>query len=125
MAAPDLRHARLTLRCADAWGDYGLIGFADLDLASGELAHFFMSCRVQRKRVEHAAFAHLAALLAARTHTRLKVRFRATERNGASLRLLEELGFAPAADGWSRPLETPIPESDIVRLMSLPPARAA
>ena len=116
MAAPDPRHARLTLRCADAWGDYGLIGFADLDLASGELAGFFMSCRVQRKRVENAAFAHLAGRLAARGHARFAVRFRATERNGASVRLLEELGFTHAGEGWTRPLEAPFKDHDIVRL---------
>ena len=125
MAVMDPRHARLTLRCADAWGDYGLIGFADLDLVAGELSSFFMSCRVQRKRVEHAAFAHLAGLLAARGHTQFRVRFRPTERNGASLRLLQELGFAPAGEGWTRPLDQPFPEAGIVRLASLTPARAA
>ena len=125
IAPPDPRHARLTLRCTDAWGDYGLIGFADLDLASGELASFFMSCRVQRKRVEHAAFAHLAARLAARGHDGFKVRFRATERNGASVRLLEELGFTRAGEGWIRPLETPFVEADIVALAPDAPARAA
>ena len=125
MAAPDPAHARLTLRCADAWGDYGLIGFADLDLAAGELAAFFMSCRVQRKRVEHAAFAHMAGLLAAGDHADFAVRFHATERNGASVRLLEELGFARTVQGWSRPLGRPFAESDIVRLAALQHARAA
>ena len=45
---------------------YGLIGFADLDVAAGELLNFFMSCRVQRKRVEQAFFQHAASLLAER-----------------------------------------------------------
>lgn len=125
MRASDSRHARLTLRCADAWGDYGLIGFADLDLASGALDHFFMSCRVQRKRVEHAAFAHFAGRLAGRGHARFGVRFRATERNGASVRLLEELGFRRAGEGWSRPLAEPFSDADIVRVASAPSARAA
>ena len=125
MAAHDPRHARLTLRCADAWGDYGLIGFADLDLAAGELAGFFMSCRVQRKRVEHAAFAHLAGLLAARGHAAFAVRFRATERNGASVRLLEELGFARVGEGWTRPLGETFAESDIVELAGARHAQAA
>ena len=125
MASPDPRHARLTLRCADAWGDYGLIGFADLDLAAGELASFFMSCRVQRKRVEHAAFAHMAGLLAARGQTAFAVRFRATERNGASARLLEELGFTRVGDGWTRPLDQAFAESDIVELAGARHAQAA
>ena len=126
LAAPDPRRARLTLRCTDAWGDYGLIGFAALDLSRGELSAFFMSCRVQRKRVEHAAFAHMAALLAAQgAGPDFAVRFHATERNGASVRLLEELGFIRAGAGWTRPLRTPFADSDIVRLSGDLHAQAA
>ena len=125
LAVPDLGHARLTLRCADAWGDYGLIGFADLDLEAGELLAFFMSCRVQRKRVEHAAFAYMARLMAERGCAALKVRFAATERNGASVRLLEELGFTREEGGWTRPLARPFAEADVVRLSADAPARAA
>ncbi len=125
MASPDPDRTRLTLRCADAWGDYGLMGFAELDLEAGELTAFFMSCRVQRKRVEHAAFAHLAGLLAAAGHAEFVVRFHATERNGASVRLLEELGFTPAGRGWTRPLGRAFAESDIVRLATPPHAQAA
>lgn len=120
---PDPRHARLTLRCSDAWGDYGLIGFADIDLMEGELVQFFMSCRVQRKRVEHAAFAHFAHLLAG--HADFGVRFRATERNGASVRLLEELDFRPTAEGWRRALDRPFPEADVVTVVAAPAAKAA
>ncbi len=125
LAAPSPRHARLSLRCADAWGDYGLIGFADLDLAAGELTAFFMSCRVQRKRVEHSAFAHMAGLLAARGHADFRVAFRATERNGASLRLLEAQGFTRAGQGWTRPLDQAFAESDIVALTGARCAQAA
>jgi FkbH-like protein len=125
LAHADPGHARLTLRCADRWGDYGLIGFADLDLQGGSLDAFFMSCRVQRKRVENAAFAHLARLLAARGHARFAVRFVATERNGAAMRMLEELGFARDGEGWSRPIDRPFPETDVVRLSAPASARAA
>ena len=125
MAAGDPRHLRLTLRCADAWGDYGLIGFADLNLVAGELAHFFMSCRVQRKRVEHAVFAHLAGLLAGRGHAAFGVRLRATERNGASVRLLEDLAFAREGERWTRPLDRPFPDSEVVRIATAVRAEAA
>ena len=125
MAAPHAHHARLTLRCADAWGDYGLIGFADLDLAAGELTSFFMSCRVQRKRVEQAAFAHMAGLLARAGHADFSVRFYATERNGASVRLLQELGFSWTGQGWTRPLGAPFAGSDVVALAGARHARAA
>ena len=124
LAQPDPAHARLSLRCADAYGDYGLIGFADLDLAAGELSAFFMSCRVQRKRVEAAAFAHMADLLAGRGYAAFRVRFRATERNAAAVRLLEELQFSRAGDGWTRPLGQPFADSEVVRIAP-PPAPAA
>ena len=120
LAAPDPDRARLTLRCADRYGDYGLIGFADLDLAAGELDLFFMSCRVQRKRVEHAAFAHMAALLAARGHDEFAALHRPTDRNRASAALLVDLGFAPGeadAEGrvrYARALDAPFAESDVV-----------
>ncbi|MGC1304953.1 MAG: HAD-IIIC family phosphatase [Caulobacteraceae bacterium] len=117
MVEPEARYARLTLRCTDRYGDYGLIGFAELDLEAGELVEFFMSCRVQRKRVEHAAFAHLAERLGAAGHAVFRVRFQATERNGASVRLLEELGFARDEDGWVRDLADPFVDSDVVRLV--------
>jgi RimJ/RimL family protein N-acetyltransferase len=77
---------------------------------------------VQRKRVEHAAFAHMAARLAAHGHRRFVVRFRATERNGASARLLEELGFVRDGAVWIRPLDRAFPDSDVVAVAG--PARA-
>ena len=47
----------LCLRCCDRFGDYGLIGFAVVNDATGLVSELFMSCRVQRKRVEQAFFA--------------------------------------------------------------------
>jgi FkbH-like protein len=120
MTEPNARRARLTLRCADRYGDYGLIGFAELDLEAGELTAFFMSCRVQRKRVEHAVFAHLAGLLRAAGRDRFRVRFCATERNAASVRLLEDLGFERTPDGWECDAGASFPDSDVVRLVCAP-----
>jgi len=109
----------LTLRCTDRFGDYGLIGFMVADLRAGLLEEVFMSCRVQRKRVEHAALALLAGRMRAAGAASFDVRFRRTERNGAGLRMLEDLGFAPptAEDGvWSRPLGRPFDDAEVVRL---------
>jgi FkbH-like protein len=125
LATPAPGYARLTLRCADRWGDYGLIGFADLDLARGELLAFFMSCRVQRKRVEHAAFAHMAALARGAGTDVLRVRFRETERNGAAVRLLEDLGFERAGEGWARPLARPFADADVVSVLQAAPTAEA
>ena len=123
MAAPAPGCARLVLHCADAFGDYGLIGFADIDLEAGRLDAFFMSCRVQRKRVEHAFFAHACARLAARGHEVLDVRFRPTERNAASVAMLTDLGFERRDDPgsgetiWRRSTRAPFPDPDVVRLV--------
>ena len=125
MLAPAAGRLRLVLRCADRFGDYGMIGLADLDLAAGELGDFFMSCRVQRKRVENAFFAHAAGLLTVAGHTEFKVRFRATARNRAAVEMLTELGFEPGeagADGyshWRRPLAAAFAETDVVAITAL------
>jgi predicted enzyme involved in methoxymalonyl-ACP biosynthesis len=106
----------MTLRCTDRFGDYGLIGFAALDLAAGRLEQFFMSCRVQRKRVEHAAFAVMAERLKERGHTEFKVTFKPTERNKAGREMLAELGFTESEGGYARSLALPFADADIVRL---------
>ena len=107
----------LSLRCSDRFGDDGLIGLAVADLKAGVLEDFFMSCRVQRKRVEQASFALLQDAMLAAGAPEFRVRFAATERNGASVKMLGELGFAQGADGdWTRPLGPTFAEADVVRL---------
>ncbi len=128
MVKPDARFDRLVMRCADRFGDYGLIGFVEVALDTAEVTAFFMSCRVQRKRVEHAAFAALAERLRARGHSLLRVRFRATERNGAAVQMLTDLGFEPSPEDqerrvvWTRALELPFQDSDVVRLTAPAPS---
>jgi FkbH-like protein len=118
LARPAPGRACLVLRCGDRFGDYGLIGFAVLDLNRGSVDDFFMSCRVQRKRVEQAAFGHMLTLLADAGHAEARVRFRSTERNGAGARMLAELGFAQEPDGdWLRSTAESIAEADVVRLL--------
>ncbi|WP_158601905.1 HAD-IIIC family phosphatase [Pararobbsia silviterrae] len=121
----DLDRRYLTVRCRDRYGDYGLIGFVVLDVLNGRIEAFFMSCRVQRKRVEQALFAYLAALLSARGHARFAVRFKETKRNGAARDMLEELGFSRDEDGWTRDLSAPFEDSDIVKVETLSPHPAA
>jgi FkbH-like protein len=125
MLAPDAERLRISVRCADRFGDYGLIGFVCVDLAAGEITDLFMSCRVQRKRVEQALFAWIAAELAARRHTQIVVHHRPTERNGAARAMLADLGFAAdvpapevhgAAQTWRRALDHPFQDADVVAL---------
>jgi FkbH-like protein len=112
------------LSCADRFGDYGAIGFCVLASGRPQVESFFMSCRVQRKRVENAFFQLLAEALAAAGAGRLEVRYKPTAKNGASARMLADLGFQfePAgADGegvYARPLAHPFDDHDVVRLVA-------
>ena len=81
------------LACEDKFGDYGIIGFAVLNKEIALIESFFMSCRVQRKRVENAFFFYLAKTLEAQGKTIFKVRYRKTGKNKASVQMLSELGF--------------------------------
>jgi FkbH-like protein len=112
------------LSCADRFGDYGAIGFCVLAEGRAQVESFFMSCRVQRKRVENAFFRRLAAELMVRGARRMEVRFRPTVKNGASAGMLGDLGFAfepsgPDGEGlYVRSLQAPFEDADVVRLVA-------
>jgi FkbH-like protein len=82
-----------TLRCADRFGDYGLIGFAYGNPQTGHIHDFFMSCRVQRKRVEAAFFAWLAGRYGAAGAKALTISYQKATRNGPALEMFLGLGF--------------------------------
>ncbi len=118
----------LCLRCSDRFGDYGLIGFVVADCAEGLVSELFMSCRVQRKRVEQALVAWLGWGMARRGVKVLRIAYTPTGRNGAALEMLQALGFAPLAEvsgAWVRPTALPVEESDIVAVAAPPAAKAA
>ncbi len=119
----------LVLRCSDRFGDYGLIGFAAVNTSKGLIGELFMSCRVQRKRVEHAFIAWLGREMAERGVKTLNVAYSPTGRNGAAGEMLQSLGFTPRASGeagvWRRPAAAPIEQSDVVTLLADLSARAA
>lgn len=81
------------LRCRDIFGDYGIIGFCVLNRSEHCIEAFFMSCRVQRKRVEHAFFAWLSSNLMDSGATTLTIKYRKTAKNVASVKLFADLGF--------------------------------
>jgi FkbH-like protein len=118
---PDSRECVFLLGCADKFGDYGIIGMCVLDPARGRVQSFMMSCRVQRKRVEAAFFAWLTKRIAA-GHGAIEVAYRKTARNGASVRMLEELGFAfrpagsPDEGLYVRPAHQPFVEDSVVHV---------
>lgn len=116
---PDCRESVFLLRCADKFGDYGIIGMCVLDAERGHVLSFMMSCRVQRKRVEAAFFSWLARRIAA-DRAELVIAHRKTPKNGASVRMLEELGFEfrPARDPeeglYTRSAQKPFADDDVV-----------
>ena len=80
----------LVLSCQDRFGDYGIIGFAVMDLSNWAMVDFFMSCRVQRKKVEHAFVSFLDSL-AAQRGARVKIIYKPSKRNEPALETLREL----------------------------------
>jgi FkbH-like protein len=121
----------LSVRCADRFGDYGLIGFVVFRPEEGRIVDLFMSCRVQRKRVEHALFAWLADAALRAGASELRARWRPLQRNGASRAMLEELGFTRVEVGpddiveWARDASRPIEDGDIVQVIDGAGERAA
>lgn len=108
------------LRCRDAFGDYGVIGFCVASQGGASVDAFFMSCRVQRKRVEHAFFAWLGDRLVRRGCSTLAVTYRQTAKNGASVRMFADLGFelqqTASGDAFKRRLTLPWTDADIVHV---------
>jgi FkbH-like protein len=117
------------LRCEDRFGDYGVIGMCVVDRQSARVRSFMMSCRVQRKRVEQSFFAWLSGQLSSdRLGTALVVDYRKTPRNGAAVKMLEELGFeyrpeSENAGTFVRPLRVPIADDDVVDIVDLTATR--
>ncbi|MFJ2239303.1 SDR family NAD(P)-dependent oxidoreductase [Streptomyces sp. NPDC087859] len=92
-----------TVKVADRFGDYGVVGAALLRTA-GEVAvleTFLMSCRVLGKGVEHAFLARLAEEVRDECAV-VRITHRPTERNAPARRFLDSVAGDPvreAADG--------------------------
>lgn len=123
LADPALR--LLVLRCADVHGDYGTVGFAAVCPSgaggSGRIRveEFMLSCRVQGRRLEQAFFHYLAEAHGGAGAAALWIRFRATPRNGALARGLDELGFGAADGGRLLPLPAASLAADLMRVVEL------
>ncbi|HEY1502967.1 MAG TPA: HAD-IIIC family phosphatase [Stellaceae bacterium] len=110
------------LTCTDKFGEYGAIGFCVLMETRPAIESFFMSCRVQRKRVENAFFEYLRQRLLEHGAERFGVAYKPTKKNKASVQMLAELGFRheadeSAGDEWFvRPIDRDFADSDVVTL---------
>ncbi len=96
------RMLNVAMQCEDRFGDYGIVGFASIDLGEQEPAvrDFVLSCRVAQKRVEHAFYAWLGGRMKERGARRLLVRLVRTDRNTPLVKVFEEMPFRQiGADG--------------------------
>src|SRR5262245_27024735 len=110
----------IAIRARDKFGDYGIIGVIAVELGSmATLCDFVMSCRVARKRVEHALFHWLFSMVNGLGYDTLIAHFIPTARNAVLLEILTELGFSRGGDDAShivlRPSGTAaVPFADVV-----------
>lgn len=110
------------LTCTDKFGEYGAIGFCVLMDQRPAIESFFMSCRVQRKRVENAFFEFLRRQFMERGAKRFEVKYKPTAKNKASIQMLEELGFVhdshenPSEEWFVRSIEQSFADNDVVSL---------
>jgi FkbH-like protein len=82
------------VRCADRFGDYGIVGFISVNESGAPLiGDFVLSCRVAKRRVEHAIIKWLANRYASRGHQALKATLVRTDRNGVLAEVFHDLPF--------------------------------
>ena len=107
------------LRCADRFGDYGLVGFLVLDIRAATLTitDLVLSCRVAAKKVENALARHLQQVAVAHGATTIVAAYVASARNGVLLAALRAAGFTapdPATPLPTLAVTTTVPDADVV-----------
>jgi FkbH-like protein len=123
-AVPDTKG--LVLSCSDRFGDYGVIGFAVVNLDRFHVENFFMSCRVQHKKVDHAFFGWLLSQAQKIGRDRVTTTFRFSGRNEAARQVLKEMKFTASneADVYISPRLVELPERDLVTVIDHTESRA-
>jgi FkbH-like protein len=122
MQAPGSATTAYLFSCRDRFGAYGIIAMCVMKRNKPEIESFMMSCRVQRKRVEHAVFSWLLKQSREAGFDALTIAYRKTKRNEPSIRMLQELGFdfRPEHDAESGifvlPTTAEIADDDVVSL---------
>jgi FkbH-like protein len=94
----------IALACTDRFGDYGIVGFASVEVGATRamLRDLVISCRIAKKKVEHAWFQWIANYLVGRNYDRLFAGYEPTSRNGVLLDTLREVGFLERSGEGSR-----------------------
>ena len=85
----------LVISCRDRFGDYGIVGFAVVDLDTQMLLDLMFSCRVQGKRVEHAVLSYLLQEYVVEKGVDFYANYRRNSKNTNSGVVFQELGFEP------------------------------
>ncbi len=109
----DNKYKKFVLRCADKYGDYGIVGFSLVKQEEGILRidDFMLSCRVQGKFIEQAFFSHLIKNHNLESAKALHVGFTPTTRNRPAQLVLESLEFEKSAQDSGLVLD--ISENDL------------
>lgn len=81
------------IKCSDRFGQYGIVGFAVIDLRERRLLDLMFSCRVQSKRVEHAVLAAMLKRFAPEPGTAFFANYRKTKKNAPGGKVFDEMGF--------------------------------
>ena len=110
----------LVLSCSDKFGDYGVIGFAIVDAECFHVENFFMSCRVQHKKVDHAFFGWLISRAMKHGRNTISTVFHFSGRNQSAQQVLEEMAFRPSSEGgvYVSPRLQDLPARDIVKVIN-------
>ncbi len=89
----DPRIRTLVISCRDRFGDYGIVGFAVIDLDRQVLLDLMFSCRVQGKRVEHAVLSYLLHEYVLDKGVDFYANYRRSSKNANSGIVFQESGF--------------------------------
>jgi len=96
----------VALSCQDKFGDYGLVGFVNVNTAqpSPLVEDFVISCRIAQKHVEEAFFHWLSHQAAIKQHPTLRARLIKTGRNTPLQLVLQELKFQATEEAGNNAL---------------------
>lgn len=91
--AKNPRIRTLVIGCRDRFGDYGIVGFAVVDLEKLVLLDLMFSCRVQGKRVEHAVLSYLLHEYVSHEGVDFYANYRRSSKNANSGVVFQDSGF--------------------------------
>lgn len=86
----------VVMRCEDRFGDYGIIGFAILNVerTTLKIVDLMFSCRVQGKKVEHGFLSHIIGVAGKCGLKECVCDFRRMERNAPAARVFDDMIFS-------------------------------